>query len=284
MLKAIEKLGAQAKSEGLKLRQSYARLAKRAAQMAQRYIHAKQFKRAKRELKFLRTRLGRLIRDITRKIADDPYLKKIFAEPLSKAVRIRWQNQHQRGPKLYSWHAPEVECIGKGKAHKPYEFGVKASVTTTNRRCKGGQFVLHAKAFPGTPYDGHSLAEVIEETEALTGCPIERAYVDKGYRGHGTPRPLRVFISGQKRGVHGVIKRELRRRSAIEPVIGHMKEDGHLGRNFLRGTHGDQNNAVLSAIGHNLRLVLRWLRLLLCLIVAAILAALTERSAIKPAC
>lgn len=284
MLKAIEKLGAQAKSEGLRLRQSYARTAKRAAQMAQRYIHAKQFKRANRELKFLRTRLGRVIRDITRKIAGDRYLEKVFAEPLSKAIRIRWQNQHQRGPKLYSWHAPEVECIGKGKAHKPYEFGVKVSITTTNSRCKGGMFVLHTKALPGNPYDGHTLAEVIEGTEALTGCPIERAYVDKGYRGHKTPNPLRVFISGQKRGVHGVIKRELRRRSGIEPIIGHMKEDGHLGRNFLWGRHGDQNNAVLSAIGHNLRLVLRWLRNLLCLILAAIIETLVSRSALKPAC
>jgi IS5 family transposase len=97
---------------------------------------------------------------------------------------------------------------------------------------------------------------VIEETERLTGCPVERAYVDKGFRGHNTPRPWRVFISGQKRGVHGVIKRELRCRSAIEPVIGHLKDDGHLGRNFLKGRHGDQNNAVLSAIGHHLRLVL----------------------------
>ena len=144
-----------------------------------------------------------------------------------------------------------------------------------------GQFVLHAKALPGNPYDGHTLARVIEETEALTGCPVERAYVDKGFRGHDTPRPWRVFISGQKRGVHGVIKRELRRRSAIEPVIGHLKDDGHLGRNFLKGSHGDQNNAVLSAIGHNLRLVLNWLRHLLCLTLAAILSAFADRSALK---
>jgi transposase, IS5 family len=292
MLKAIEKLGAQAKSEGLKLRQSYARLAKRAAQMVGRYTHAKQFKRANRELKFLRTRLGRLIRDITRKIEGDPYLKNVFAEPLSKALRIRWQtcppkpagqrwNHNQRGPKLYSWHAPEVECIGKGKAHKPYEFGAKVSITTTNKRCKGGMFVLHAKALPGNPYDGHTLANVIDETETLTGCPIERAYVDKGYRGHKTSRPRRVFISGQKRGVHGAIKHELRRRSAIEPIIGHMKEDGHLGRNFLRGRHGDQNNAVLCAIGHNLRLVLRWLAILLRLIISAIIGASPVPSALN---
>jgi IS5 family transposase len=235
-------------------------------------------------LKFLRTRLGRLIRDITRKIEGDERLTGLFAEPLSKAHRIRWQNQLQRGPKLYSWHAPEVECIGKGKAHKPYEFGVKVSITTTNRRCKGGQFVLHAKAIAGNPYDGHTLAQAIEETEKLTGRPVERAYVDKGYRGHKTPRPRRVFISGQKRGVHGIIKRELRRRSAVEPVIGHMKSDGHLGRNFLKGRHGDRANAVLSATGHNLRLILRWLRRLLRLILAALFAASNKNAAFKLAC
>lgn len=102
MLKAIEKLGALAKAEGVKLRQSYARVAKRAAQMVQCYTHARQFRRANRALKFLRTRLGRLIRDIGRKIAPDPRLKTVFAQPLSKAIRIRWQKQRQRGPKLYS--------------------------------------------------------------------------------------------------------------------------------------------------------------------------------------
>src|SRR5262249_23487098 len=117
--------------------------------------------------------------------------------------------------------APEVECIGKGKASAPYEFGVKASVVTTNARAPGGQFALHARTLPGNPYDGHTLGAVIEATERLTGREIERAYVDKGYRGHDAPNPRRVFISGQKRGVFGRIKRELTRRSAIEAVIGH---------------------------------------------------------------
>jgi len=141
--------------------------------------------------------------------------------------------------------------------------------------------VLHAKALPGNPYDGHTLGEVIEATENLTGCPIERAYVDKGYRGHKTTNPRRVFISGQKRGVFGVIKRELRRRSAIEPVIGHMKTDGHLGRCYLKGREGDAVNAVLTAVGHNLRLVLAWLRLLLRLILLAMCRALAVPSAVK---
>ena len=288
LLTAIEQLGKLAKEHHVGLRQSYVRVAKRAAMMAGRYAHAKQFKRHNQALKFLRTRLGRLIRDIRRKIGDDPVLKESFAIPLGRAMQIRRQKQRQRGWKLYSWHAPETECIGKGKAAKPYEFGVKVSITTTNRRCKGGQFILHAKALPGNPYDGHTLRGVIEQTQALTGREIERVYVDKGYQGHDAPKPWRVFRSGQKRGVHGQIKRELRRRSAIEPVIGHMKSDGHLGRNFLKGRHGDQANAVLSAIGYNFRLILRWLRVLLRLVLLA-LDRITQRqtatsNALKAAC
>jgi IS5 family transposase len=280
---AIRQLGKLAKQHGVPLRQSYARLARRAAMMAGRYAHAKQFKRMNRQIKFLRTRLGRIIRDIRRKIDGDEGLREIFAVPLGRASQIRGQKQRQRGWKLYSWHAPETECIGKGKARAPYEFGVKVSLTTTNKRCKGGQFILHAKALPGNPYDGHTLKEVIEETEALTGREIERAYVDKGYVGHDAPKPYRVFKSGQKRGVHGQIKKELRRRSAIEAVIGHCKTDGHLGRNFLHGRLGDQINAVMSAVGYNFRLILKWLRKLLTQIIAAIWAAIIPPSGLKPA-
>ncbi len=171
---------AVAREHDLKLRQSYVRVAKRAAIMAGRYAHAKQWKRQRRQLKFLRTRLGRLIRDIRRKTEGDADLTAAFAEPLSRASQVRSQQQRQRGWKLYSLHAPEVECIAKGKAHKPYEFGCKVSITTTNARSPGGQFVLHAKAFHGRPYDGHTLGTVITETQALTGVEIKRVYVDKG--------------------------------------------------------------------------------------------------------
>jgi IS5 family transposase len=271
---AIKGLNRLARKHGVQLRQSYLRVAKRAAMMAGRYAHAKQFNRFRRQLSFLRTRLGRLIRDIGRQIAGQADLEAIFEWPLAKANQIRSQQQRQRGWKLYSFHAPEVECIGKGKASAPYEFGVKVSVVTTNARAPGGQFVLHAKALSGNPYDGHTLAPIIAETQKLTGRVIERAYVDKGYRGHDTPHPHRVFISGQKRGVFGQIKRELKRRSAIEPVIGHMKADGHLGRCYLKGSAGDAANAILSAVGHNLRLVLAWLRALLSQILRALLGPL----------
>jgi IS5 family transposase len=280
---AIRQLGKLAKQHDVPLRQSYARLARRAAMMAGRYAHAKQFKRMNRQIKFLRTRLGRVVRDIRRKIDGNEGLQTTFAAALGRASQIRGQKQRQRGWKLYSWHAPETECIGKGKAHRPYEFGVKVSLTTTNRRCKGGQFILHAKALPGNPYDGHTLKQVIEETEALTGRKIERAYVDKGYRGHHAPNPHRVFKSGQKRGVHGQIRRELRRRSAIEAVIGHCKTDGHLDRNFLKGRLGDQINAVMSAVGYNLRLILKWLRKLLPKIIAAIWVAINPFSTLETA-
>jgi IS5 family transposase len=107
---------------------------------------------------------------------------------------------------------------------------IKVSIVTTNARAPGSQFVLHAKALPGNPYDGHTLKDVIDDTpKKVTGCKIERGCVDKGYRGHDTENPRRIFISGQKRGEFGAIKRELRRRSAIEPVIGHLKAEGHLG-------------------------------------------------------
>ena len=210
-------------------------------------------------------------------------MEEAFAAALSRASQIRSQQQRQRGWKLYSFHAPEVECIGKGKASAPYEFGVKASIVTTNRRAPGGQFVLHARALPDNPYDGHTLRAVIEDTEKLTGREIERAYVDKGYRGHDVENPRRVFISGQKRGVFGVIKRQLKRRSAIEPVIGHMKAEGHLGRCYLKGTVGDAVNVILTAVGHNLRLVLAWLRILLRLILIALDRLFTIPTALNPA-
>ena len=119
---------------------------------------------------------------------------------------------------------------------------------------------------PGNPYDGHTLAAGIALTERITGVEVERAHVDRGYRGHDADK-ARVFVSGQKRGITPTIRRERRRRSAIEPVIGHMKSDGHLGRNFLRGAEGDAANAILAAAGHNLRLLRAWLAwLLACLL------------------
>jgi transposase, IS5 family len=170
--RAREKLVKLAKKLGVDLRQSYTRVGKFELIRHQRYAHAKQFNRANRALRKLKTYLGRVIRDIARKIDGDPGLETKFAFLLSLARRVRAQERGQRGPKVYSLHAPEVECIGKGKPHKPYEFGVKVSVATTLRHSKGGQFIVHAQALPGNPYDGHTLAGVIPAIEQLVGNAI----------------------------------------------------------------------------------------------------------------
>jgi len=269
--RAREWLVRLAKKTGLDLRQSYVRVGKRALIRYQRYAHAKQFKRAGRALRTLRTYLGRTIRDISREIAGEEDLEAIFRRPLYLAGRVLEQRQRQRGRKVYSLHAPEVECIGKGKAHAPYEFGVKVSVATTLKRSKGGQFALHAKALPGSPYDGHTLASLIPDMENTIGNEIGRILADAGYRGHNTPlsHKFRVFTAGQKRRVTPAIKREMSRRSAVEPVIGHIKAEHRMGRNYLAGQDGDAVNAILAAAGYNFSLLLRWLKRILWLIAGA---------------
>jgi IS5 family transposase len=279
--RAREKLVRLARQHGVGLRQSYARVGKIALIEHQRYAHAKQFKRARRRLKKLRTYLGRVMRDIGRKIKGNDVLRTKFARLLSLAARVHEQQQHQRGRKVYSLHAPEVECIGKGKPHRPYEFGVKVSVATTLTHAKGGQFVAHVQALPGNPYDGHTLATVIPNMQAMLGNTLERILADKGYRGHNAPpeHRFRVFIAGQKRRMTPAIKRQLRRRSAVEPVIGHLKAEHRMGRNYLWHRHGDAANAILAAAGYNFRRLIRWLSLLLCLILAAISTQLRLASA-----
>lgn len=270
MNRAREKLVTLAQKLGVKLRQSYTRVGKLELIQHQRYAHARQFNRANKALRKLKTYLGRVIRDIARKIEGDHGIEGGFAHLLSLARRVREQVRGQRGPKVYSLHAPEVECIGKGKAHKPYEFGVKVSVVTTLKHSKGGQFVVHAVALPGNPYDGHTLAAVIPGIEQLLGNTIERLHADAGYRGHNAPPEyqFKVYTSKQKRRVTSAIKREMRRRSAVEPVIGHLKNEHRMDRNYLAHRHGDLNNAVLAAVGYNFRRLIKWLRDLLRLVLA----------------
>jgi len=283
--RAREKLVAIADRLGVKLRQSYRRVGKLMLIKHQRYAHARQFDRARRALRKLKTYLGRVIRDVIRKIEENPWLEAKFARLLILAQRVLTQEPGQRGPKVYSLHAPEVECIGKGKPHKPYEFGVKVSLATTLRRCKGGQFVIHVKALPGNPYDGHTLATIIPAIERLIGNQIERLHGDAGYRGHNAPPDykFRVYTSKQKRGLTPQIKREMRRRSAIEPVIGHTKNEHRMDRNYLHHSDGDANNAVLAAAGYNFSLLLRWLKFLLRMILAALAGPMLDQTQPAPA-
>jgi len=235
-----------ARKHGVPLRQSYVRVAKRALVMSGRYRHAKQMKRARRQERFIQVRLGRVMRDLRRQIRDDASRQQAFAEPLCKAG-ILFRQHKDSAEKLYSWHATETECIGKGKVDKPYEFGCKVSITTTVHPAQAGHFVLHAQALHGRPYDGHTLRSVIAGVTRFTGIEPQRILVDKGYRGHDYGHPHRVYRSGQKRGVTVAIKKELKRRAVVEPLIGHLKNEGHLGRNYLKGVEGDKINALLTA-------------------------------------
>jgi IS5 family transposase len=242
----------EARRAGIELRQSYARVGKRALQKQGRYASAQQLKRAGRETKRLRTYLGRVIRDIERKAAaQGQELSAPLAQLLERAQRIH-QQQRTDKHKLYSMQAPEVECIAKGKEHKKYEFGCKVSVATTSKR----GWVVGIKALPGNPYDGHTLKAAHAQVEQLTGVKPTELFVDRGYRGaQHHPADTQVYLSGRK--LSGRLKRLLRRRSAIEPVIGHLKQDHRMKRNYLKGQAGDQINALLVGSGFNLRKLLR---------------------------
>jgi len=268
LLRAVEWLNRFARANGLVLRQSFSRLALRARREVSRLIHGKGHKQALREVRRMRTYVGRLLRDIARKVTGQMDLEQAFELVAEPILQLLAQKTGDRN-KIYALHAPEVECIAKGKARTRYEFGVKASFAVINARAKAGQFVVGAQACPGLPYDGHTIRGQIAQVERLTGVQVKRAYVDKGYRGHGLSQP-QVYISGTRGLASPTIKRELRRRSAIEPIIGHMKADGKLERHWLRGAHGDANNAILVAAGHNIRLLLAWLRTFCALILAAL--------------
>src|SRR5919109_1257575 len=216
--RARDKLVKLAKKLGVDLRQSYVRVGKLALIKHQRYAHAHQFKRANRSLRKLKTYLGRVIRDIERRIIGNEDLREAFIRPLFLARRVLEQERRQRGRKVYSLHAPEVECIGKGKAHRPYEFGVKVSIATTVKHSAGGQFVTHAAALPGNPYDGHTLGTVIPQMQALIGNILDRCITDAGYRGHNAPpnHKFKVYTAGQKRRVTPQIKHEFKR---LQPTV-----------------------------------------------------------------
>jgi IS5 family transposase len=255
-LKSLQRLNQQAKAHGIKLRQSYTRTAKLLAIKASRYAHARQYRRMRKALKQLKGRLGRVVRDIERKTTDWETLPDSLVHELTLAKRLLAQQPKGKN-KLYSLHAPEAECISKGKAHKRYEFGVKVGVVASLRT----PFILAAHSLPNNPYDGHTLAWSVAHTRLNTGVPIKTAVVDKGYRGPRAVWPgAEVVIPGRrsKDEAHRQRRRkQLRRRSVIEALIGHMKTDGLLDRNWLKGSTGDAIHVVLCAAGQNLRLILR---------------------------
>ena len=252
---------------GIRLRQNYNRQAPRLALQVGRYAHAKQFRRMKASLKSLRTLVGRVWRDIDRKLDRSDERTAARAEAILARVKRVLNQKPKDKNKLYSLHAPEVECISKGKARQPYEFGVKVTVATTHKE----GLVVGMRSMPGNPYDGHTLPEAVEQVSILTDHLPKAVFVDKGYRGVAVAG-VAIWLSGQKRGVTPAIKKAILRRSAIEPAIGHMKNDGRLRRNWLKGSLGDALHAVLCGAGHNLRMILRALRLCFAFLLAKLSA------------
>jgi len=243
--KARRALVRLARQLSFSLRQSFERLGKKALWNQSRYGAARQMKRAGKETRKLRTYLGRVLRNMERFCGP---LKARQAKLLELSRRLFEQQRNDRG-KLYSVHASEVECISKGKAHKRYEFGCKVRVMTTNK----SNWIVGIDAESGNPYDGATLKPGVKQVERLTGLKVKEVYVDKGYRGSEYhPEGVQVYISG-RRNLGARLKKMLKRRAAIEPVIGHTKHEHGLERNHLLGRVGDRINAMLSGCGWNLR-------------------------------
>jgi len=245
-----QRLVKEARKAGIELRQSYARVGRYALLQQSRYAHARQMKRARSQTRKLKTFLGRVVRDIRRKCSDPGGE---LAALLERADRLLSQKRDSKD-KLYSVHAPEVECIAKGKAHKRYEFGCKVSVATTSR----DNWVIGMQALHGNPYDGHTLTGILDQVQRLTGFQPKAAYCDQGYRGHNYSGEAEIHIVDRKRKqLTRSEKRWRRRRSAIEPVIGHLKHDHRMGCNYLQGRLGDRMNALMAGCGRNLRKLLQ---------------------------
>lgn len=253
---ARAKITRLAKWAGLKLKQTYEREGKSLRRRAAGYAHAKQFKRLKRVLRRQRTILGCVLREVRRKLASSPDASAKLDAWLDRAERIHRQRPHDKN-KLYALHAPEVECIGKGKARKPYEFGVKVSLAVTHKQ----GLMVGARTFPGNPYDGHTLAAQLEQTGILLqdiGVKPTTAVVDLGFRGvDDEVAPVQVIHRGKNKSLSTTQHRWLKRRQAIEPAIGHAKLDHRMDRCWLSGAAGDALHAVLCAAGFNIRWLLR---------------------------
>ncbi len=261
MEKAREEIVALCKKLGIELNETYAKFFKYSMIKLWKYKKDSKAKARTKIMKSLKTRLGRLIRILERNIEKNSVIPTRDTQIiLSKAKNIHAQSVLKKKDKdlykqenkiIYSFHAPEVECIGKGKLNKPYEFGNKVSIAVSGR----GNFVLSVKSFHQNPYDGHTLDMTISSIKAL-GINPAKYFVDLGYRGHDHKEKGKVYLPNtKKQNLSKDDKLMQKRRSAIEPIIGHLKHFGRMGRNYLKGVIGDIINPLISAIGLNLRAI-----------------------------
>ena len=258
--KAREELVKLCHRWGIKLNETYAKKYKSCLLKLWKYKPESQSRKRHKLRKHMKMLVGRLIRRADQALGsmnfdldeEDRFLfskiKRIYAQSfLSKTERKAYK---EAGYKiLYSFHAEEVECIGKGKLNRPYEFGNKVGLGVTGQR----NFIVGVKSFHGNPYDGHTLTQTVEAIEETTGQRIGDIFVDLGYRGNDYRHKGKVYTPYTKKEITPEIKVMQKRRSAIEPIIGHLKHYGRMGRNFLKGVIGDILNPLISAIGFNMR-------------------------------
>jgi IS5 family transposase len=253
-VKIMDKCRQLAQANNIELRQSYIRVEKGLLLKLRFSHHPRRKKEARKAFKKLKTTTGRLLRDMERKLPDN--LLNQLKDQIARWHQVLLQKRHQQN-KVYSIHEPDVWCIAKGKSHKPYEFGSKTSVSTL----PGSNLVVGVLSFKGNPYDGDTMAPALEQIDELLNKQFTEAIADRGYRGRKYWKDTEIITPGQKRPQDPAGKRKIRKlcsgRSAIEPIIGHMKSDHRMGRNFLKGFKGDQINAILAGAAFNFK---AWIR------------------------
>jgi len=244
--KAIEGCWKIADASGIKLRRSYRReLPKLLCQRTKK----------KKTIKRIRTITGVLIRELERKLPKKE--RAVYSDKLELYTRLYHQKRKDKN-KIYSLHELEVSCISKGKAHKKYEFGSKVSFAMT----KHSNVLVGVQNFQNNPYDGHTLPIVLDQVEKTIGIRPRAAFCDRGYRGKKEIDGTQIFLpGGPKKDATPYQKRKMResfrRRAAIEPVIGHVKNDFRMARNYLKGVFGDAFNAFMAGAAFNFR---KWVR------------------------
>jgi transposase, IS5 family len=253
--KIIHRCWKLADRQGVKLRRRY-RKAVRHHVMAQRWRRdPRKRKAAHRALRKMKVIAGRLIRELERKLPEAVRVEQRGNFALYRRV-LKQQPGDQN--KIYSLHEPQVYCLSKGKEHKKYEFGSKASVVMT----KTAGVIVGAVAHEENLYDGDALRPALQQTKTLTGQQPAKAIVDRGYRGRKEVDGTEVLLPGkpkpgQSKSMSAKMRARFRRRAAIEPVISHLKHQYRLARCFLKGFVGDQVNLLLAAAAWNLK---KWLR------------------------
>lgn len=247
-----------ARHEGIKLPRTYEKEVKQLKQHTRFANHPKNRKKARKAVKRLKTIAGRLLREIQRQMSEQQ--EQHHAERLALYQRVLKQKRKDKN-KIYSLHEPHIYCMSKGKEHKKYEFGTKASLAKT----RDSNVLIGALAFETNVYDGHTLEDVTAQIKRLIKTVPHIGLCDRGYRGKSkindtlimTPKPARKNAS---RETIEQMRKRFRRRAAIEPVIGHLKSDHRLNRNFLKGFTGDQINLLMAAAAFNFR---RWIRIVI---------------------